>query len=86
MALIDEVTGTRYLCSILEDMRSCYNTRNFAHLLGLISEAQSRANRMENALETYGTGYDGVVGMEERRLKLKKEIALLVKEKEKLET
>jgi uncharacterized protein Yka (UPF0111/DUF47 family) len=32
-------------------MRECYKTRNFAHLLGLIEEAQVMGDRMEAALE-----------------------------------
>lgn len=41
----------RTICDILEEMRKCYDTRNFSHLLGLIEEAQSMANRMETSLE-----------------------------------
>ena len=40
----------RSLCDVLEEMRKCYETRNFASLLGLIEEAQTMANRMEAAL------------------------------------
>ena len=42
---------TRTLCGVLEDMRKCYETRNFSYLLGLIEEAQTMGNRMEGALE-----------------------------------
>ncbi len=41
----------RTLCSVLEEMRDQYKTRNFAGLLGLVEEAQSMGNRMEAALE-----------------------------------
>ena len=41
----------RLLCDVLEEMRKCYECRNFAHLLGLIEEAQMLANRMEAALD-----------------------------------
>jgi hypothetical protein len=40
----------RTLCSVLEEMRSCYKTRNFAPLKGLIEEAQIYGNRMEAKL------------------------------------
>ena len=40
----------RTMCDVLEEMRKCNETRNFAPLLGLIEEAQSMANRMEAAL------------------------------------
>ncbi len=40
----------RTLCSVLEEMRVCYKTRNFSPLMGLIEEAQTYANRMEGKL------------------------------------
>ena len=40
----------RYLCDVLEEMRKCFKTRNFSHLLGLIEESQTLANRMEASL------------------------------------
>lgn len=46
-----EYYDNRMLCTVLEEMRACYKTRNFAGLLGLIEEAQSMGNRMESALE-----------------------------------
>lgn len=41
----------RYLCDVLEDMRKCNETRNFAPLMSLIEEAQILGRRMEAALE-----------------------------------
>jgi len=41
----------RYICTVLEEMRQCYKTRNFSYLEGLIEEAQSLGDRMESALE-----------------------------------
>lgn len=69
---------TRYLCTILDDMRECYKTRNFSYLKGLIEEAQYRANRMESRLEDI----QDVERFEEKRVKLKKEIRELEKKKE----
>lgn len=40
----------RYLCTVLQEMRTCYKTRNFSYLLGLIEEAQVMGDRMESAL------------------------------------
>lgn len=40
----------RTLCSVLEEMRKAYETRNFSYLIGLIEEAQSMGNRMESKL------------------------------------
>ena len=40
----------RYLCDVLDEMRTCFKTRNFSFLLGLIEEAQTLGERMEAAL------------------------------------
>lgn len=40
----------RTLCGVLDEMRTCYKTRNFAPLQGLIEEAQTYGNRMESKL------------------------------------
>jgi len=40
----------RTLCDVLQEMRICYKTRNFAPLMGLIEEAQTYGNRMEAKL------------------------------------
>ena len=40
----------RTLCSVLEEMRKCWKTRNFAALPGLIEEAQIYGSRMEAKL------------------------------------
>lgn len=63
----------RYLCSVLEDMRKCDETRNFAPLKGLIEEAQILGNRMEAGL---GDKND-LLKMNEEKSKLKAEIKKL---------
>ena len=40
----------RTICDVLREMRTCHKTRNYSYLLGLIEEAQTMANRMEEAL------------------------------------
>ena len=40
----------RPVCSVLEEMRECTKTGNYSYLPGLIEEAQSMVNRMENKL------------------------------------
>ena len=40
----------RYLCDVLDEMRTCYKTRNFSYLMGLIEEAQTMGERMEATL------------------------------------
>jgi hypothetical protein len=73
--------GGRYMCSILEDMRKCYKTRNFSYLKSLIEEAQYRANRMEDRLERIRD----VESMERRRDLLKKEVKELEEKKDGLD-
>ncbi len=70
----------RYLCSVLEEMRSCWKTRNFSPIRGLIEEAQSLANRMESSL----SDINDVEEMREERSELHKEIKKLRKEAKKL--
>ena len=40
----------RYVCEVLEEMRTCTKTLNFAIIPSLIEEVQTMANRMEMAL------------------------------------
>jgi len=41
----------RYVCSVLDEMRAMWKSRNFAGFLGLVEETQTLVNRMESALE-----------------------------------
>lgn len=70
----------RYICSVLDEMRDCYKSRNFSYIKGLIEEAQTLANRMEAAL---GDKSD-VKRMLKQRDKLKKEIRELEEQQENL--
>ena len=40
----------RTLCDVLEEMRTCFKTYNFAPMLALIEEAQMMGNKMEAGL------------------------------------
>ena len=40
----------RTLCDVLDEMRACWKTRNFAPMKGLIEEAQGMGNKMEASL------------------------------------
>ena len=60
----------RTLCSVFNEMRKAYKTRNFSYLLGLIEEAQSIGNSMEAAIYDIGD----IKRFREERSKLKKEI------------
>jgi hypothetical protein len=66
----------RTLCDTLQEMRKCYETRNFGPIASLIEEAQIYGNRMEAKL-TDIKEYDR---MKERYKKISKK----VKEMEKL--
>jgi hypothetical protein len=79
----DTSISTRMLCSILENMRKCYETRNFSYLPSLIEEAQYRAERMEDAIERIN-GWGGLESMEEQRIAQKREVRELRMEKQKL--
>jgi len=41
----------RTMCDVLEEMRKCYECRNFSPILGLIEEVQIMGSRMEAKLE-----------------------------------
>jgi len=58
----------------------CFETRNFAPLLGLIEEAQGMGNRMEAALWDQKDFKE----MQEQHRKLKKEVEALRQEKKDL--
>ncbi len=76
---------SRYICSVLEEMRTCVKTLNFAILLSLIEECQTLANRMESALEDNGGAEDIANRLRElkkERKELQKEIKLLKVEKD----
>lgn len=67
----------RVICSVLEEIRKCHETRNYSYLPGLIEEAQSLANRMEAGL----ADKKDLIAMQKERGNLKAEIKLLRKEK-----
>lgn len=67
----------RTLCSVLREMRTCYETRNFAILPSLIEEAQTYGNRMEAKLADVSQ-YNGLKKhyktLQEKVRKLEKQI------------
>lgn len=42
----------RTACEVLEEMRKCNKTMNFAPISGLIEELQTMVNKMENSLDS----------------------------------
>jgi len=72
--------ANRYLCDILEEMRTTTKTLNFGMILGLIEEVQTAGNRMEAALEDNRDAddlRDEIHNLKRERMKLKKEIETL---------
>ena len=78
---------SRYICSVLEEMRTCVKTLNFALVPSLIEECQTLANRMEAALED-NEGAESIAKrlkeLKVEKKKLQKEIAELEDKKESL--
>ena len=66
----------RVLCSVLEEMRTCTKTLNFALLPSLIEEAQTLGNRMEAGLDDQRD----VARISDELSKLRKERKALLKE------
>ena len=67
----------RTICSVLEEMRSCNETKNYSYLLGLIEEAQSMGNKMESKIDLindFEELKDKYKELEEQKNELKKEI------------
>lgn len=78
--LNDSYWVNRTLCDVLDEMRKCHETRNYAGLMALVEEAQSKANRMESGL----ADKKDLVAMEEEWHSLRKEIKKLRKKRDKL--
>lgn len=70
----------RYFCTVIDEMRSCYKTRNFSHILGLLEELQSIGNRMEAKC---GDITDRNIYLDEKK-ELKREIKDLKRKRAKL--
>lgn len=73
--------NNRLICDVLGEMRKCYETRNFAHLLGLVEEAQSYGSRMESALQDQ----KDFISLQKKISDAKKELKALNNEKESME-
>jgi len=65
------------MCTVLDEVRKCDETKNYSYLLGLVEELQVMGNRMEAKLETINDFEElkkRHKELEERKEKLKKEI------------
>ena len=70
----------RYFCTVIDEMRACYKTRNFSIIMGLLEELQSIGNRMEakcGDISDYNRYLDEVK-------ELKREIKSLKRKRDKL--
>lgn len=68
----------RTLCDVLDEMRKCDKTKNYAPMLSLIEEAQVFGNRMESAL----SDVKDIKELYKKRKKLKEEVKKLEEQKE----
>ena len=66
----------RTLCDVLEEMRKCNETRNYAALLSLIEEVQIIGNRMESGL----TDIQDLSELSDKQAAARKELNALRKE------
>ena len=76
----------RYVCDVLEEMRTSVKTLNFAMIPSLIEEVQTMANRMEMALEDMKdlkALKEEIVDKKEELEKLKDKIRKIEKKKKK---
>ena len=69
----------RYVCEVLEEMRTCTKTLNFALIPSLIEEVQTMVNRMEMALHDM----KDLQHLKDTIVEKKKELAKLEKKLEK---
>lgn len=78
---------SRYICSVLDEMRNCYKTYNFSIMASLIEEVQTMANRMEAALDDKNSMeyyHDELKRLRKEKKELEKNIAELEEQQNKL--
>lgn len=63
-AKLDPISS-RLACDVLEELRTCHKTRNYAVVRGLVEELQAMFNRMEAALENYSSDYGSIRSLRE---------------------
>jgi len=63
---------SRYVCSILDEMREAIKVLSINQLPGLIEEAQTAVNRMEAKLNDYSNMKYDLHRLEELKMKIKK--------------
>jgi hypothetical protein len=73
----------RYICDVLEEMRTSTKTLNFAMIPSLIEEVQTMANRMEMALHDMKDLEQLKMSIVEKKEELKKLEKKIAKKKKK---
>jgi len=73
----------RYICDVLEEMRTSTKTLNFALIPSLIEEVQTMANRMEMALHDMKDLEQLKMNIVEKKEELKKLEKKIAKKKKK---
>ena len=73
----------RYICDVLEEMRTSTKTLNFAMIPSLIEEVQTMANRMEMALHDMKDLEQLKMNIVEKKEELKKLEKKIAKKKKK---
>ena len=73
----------RYICDVLEEMRTSTKTLNFAMIPSLIEEVQTMANRMEMALHDMKDLEQLKMDIVEKKEELKKLEKKIAKKKKK---
>ena len=73
----------RYICDVLEEMRTSSKTLNFAMIPSLIEEVQTMANRMEMALHDMKDLEQLKMSIVEKKEELKKLEKKIAKKKKK---
>ena len=73
----------RYICDVLEEMRTSTKTLNFALIPSLIEEVQTMANRMEMALSDMKDLEQLKMSIVEKKEELKKLEKKIAKKKKK---
>ena len=79
--------SSRYMCDVLDEMRSSIRTLNFSYMLSLVEEAQVLANRMEGGLSDVKglkTLAKEIGLLKDARKKVKAEVEDLITERDKL--
>lgn len=86
MPELNYVGSPRLICDVLEEMRGAVKHLHIALIPGLIEEAQTLANRMENALgleDTIEKVEQDICKLKDAKRALRREVKALIKQRDK---